>query len=90
MVLEEEETNKLCACLLLAAPLAAAAAALQARISEAQSASVDRISYPALSAVVTACQIQTARVVDGGHCDNTRSSTALQCFWNLGANMALE
>ena len=84
---EEEETNKLCACLTLAAPLAAAAAGLQARISQAQLAPVDRISYPALSAVVTACQIQTARAVNGGLCDNTRSSLALHCFWSPDANV---
>ena len=72
---------------MLAAPLAAAAACLQNNVTsvkDAESAQLlpaDKISYPALSAAVTACQIQTAWVVNGAACDDICSSSMFGCFW---------
>ena len=72
---------------MLAAPLAAAAACLQnhptsiSGADSAQVASADRISYPALSAVVTACQMQTAWVVDGAAYGDICQSATFRCFW---------
>ena len=86
-VCHEEESKRLCACLMLAAPLAAAATCLQNDITSihqadaAQLAPADRISYPALSAVVTACQIQTAWVIDGAAVEDVCPSTVFGCFW---------
>lgn len=83
----EEESKCLCACLMLAAPLAAAVACLQDKLTSinaadsAQLVPLDKISYPALSAAVTACQIQAAWVVDGAACDDTCSSPMFESFW---------
>ena len=84
---DEEESTCLCACLMLAAPLAAAAACLQSNLTSinaadaAQLVPVDKISYPALSAAVTACQIKTAWVVDRAACEDIFPSSMFGCFW---------
>lgn len=91
---DEEESKCLCACLMLAAPLAAAAACLQnnfTSINAADSAHLvhaDKISYPALSAAVTACQIQTAWVVDGEACGDICPSSIFGCFWTSACGVA--
>ena len=72
---------------MLAAPLAAAVACLEdhlrsiSSIEPAQLAPGHRISYPALSAVVTACHIQTAWAADGAAWDGTCSSATFGSFW---------
>lgn len=86
-VWDEDESKCLCACLMLAAPLAAAATCLQNHITSvhdadaAQLAPADRICYPALSALVTACQIQTAWIIGGAAIEDICPSTVLGCFW---------
>ena len=85
-ILTTEESSRLCACLMLAAPLAAAAACLQSHLnsmtcaSPVQLAAVDKVSYPALSAAVIACQMQTAQAVEGQSFDLSPTE-ALKCFW---------
>ena len=91
---DQEESKCLCACLRLAAPLAAAVACLQTNLasihaaSSAQLISADKISYPALSAAVTACQIQTAWVVDGEACGDICPSSIFGCFWTSACGVA--
>lgn len=70
---------------MLAAPLTAAAACLEEHlksISNHESAQPAlKMSYPAVSAVVTACHIQTAWAVEGAAWDDTCSSATFRCFW---------
>ena len=71
---------------MLATPLAAATASLQTHLTSTGrphlQAAAERIAYPALSAVVTACQIQTAWAVQGADCVDPCPSETFQCFWN--------
>ncbi len=72
---------------MLAAPLATAAASVQSKLQQwdtpSQPVSTDRLAYPALSALVTACQISTARAVeDSAQAEEFCAPDAFQSFWN--------
>lgn len=83
---EEEPWDSLCTCLMLAAPLASAVVSLQSQLlsaeDSAQRNATDRLSYPALSALITACQIKTAVAIqDSTQTDEVCSADAFEPFW---------
>ena len=87
---EEEPRDSLCACLMLAAPLASAVVSLQSQLLpaeySAQRNATDRLAYPALSALVTACQIKTAVAIQGSaHAYEVCSADAFERFWSPAA-----
>jgi len=87
---EEEPRDSLCSCLMLAAPLASAVVSLQSQLlpaeDSAQRNATDRLAYPALSALVTACQIKTAVAIQGSaQTDELCSADAFEPFWSPAA-----
>jgi hypothetical protein len=87
---EEEPRDSLCTCLMLAAPLASAVVSLQSQLLPAEDSSqrnaTDRLSYPALSALITAYQIKTAAAIqDSAQTDEICSADAFEPFWSPAA-----
>ena len=68
----------------MAAPLASAVARLQTQQADdaSQSSATDRLSYPALSALVTACQVKTALALQGSTQAAVCSADAFESFWS--------
>ncbi|KAA6417398.1 MAG: cell division-associated BIMB-like, partial [Trebouxia sp. A1-2] len=87
---EEEPRDSLCTCLMLAAPLASVVVSLQSQLLPAedppQCNAADRLSYPALSGLVTACQIKSAVAIqDSARTVEVCSADAFEPFWSPAA-----
>lgn len=82
----EEEPSSLCTCLTMVAPLASAVVRLHLQLQQtngaSQSSATDRLSYPALSALVTACQVKTAVALQGSTQAAVCSADAFKSFWS--------